>query len=367
MTDPVTLRQTPLYDEHLRAGGRMVEFAGWSLPVQFAGVVEEHLAVRRAAGLFDVSHMGEAVVRGPQAQSLLQRLTCNDVARLVPGRAQYTALTTVDGTFVDDLVLYRLADEEFLLVLNAANTSKDLTWLRTHAEGLDVEVLDASADWAQIALQGPRALSILAQFLDGLTEIRYYGFRRLALLGAECLVSRTGYTGEDGFEIYCPHAAAPAIWRTLISSGAGYGLVPVGLAARDTLRLEARMPLYGNDIDETTTVLEADLGWIAKMDKGDFLGREVLAVQSTQGTRRRLVGFQMQGRSVARAGHRAWFAGVEAGLVTSGSYAPFLERNIGLVYLPTAAAAEGKSFEVELRGRREPAVVVRTPFYRRQR
>ncbi|HKQ61452.1 MAG TPA: glycine cleavage system aminomethyltransferase GcvT [Candidatus Polarisedimenticolaceae bacterium] len=360
-------RPTPLHELHLAAGARMVDFAGWHMPVQYAGVIEEHLAVRSAAGLFDVSHMGEVRVSGPHAPDYLQAITPNDVARLTPGRAHYNALTTPAGTFIDDLLVYRLGEREFMLVLNAANTAKDIAWLQQQAARFDVRVEPVSEQWALLALQGPRARAILARRLDGLDALRYYGFAEREVAGASWIVSRTGYTGEDGFEIYLPPDAAPRLWTELLEAGRADGLQPIGLGARDTLRLEAKMALYGNDIDDTTTVLEADLGWIVKLDKGEFVGRDVLARQAREGVARRLVGFEMLGRAIARHGYAAHAAGREVGRVTSGSPAPFLKKNIGLVYLPSELAAEGTPFEVDVRGRREPARVVPTPFYKRAR
>ncbi len=360
------IKETPLRAAHEAAGARMVEFAGWRMPVQYSGVIDEHLAVRKRAGLFDVSHMGELRVGGPQALDLVQHLTPNNAAKLPPGRAQYSALTTPAGTFVDDLLVYRLGEQEFLLVVNAANRDKDLAWVLEHAPRFDAEVRDESDAWALIALQGPRAAAILGPLVAAdLGGLRYYAFERPALEGAECIVSRTGYTGEDGFEIYAPAGAAERIWNRLMESGHPHGLVPVGLGARDTLRLEARMALYGNDIDETTTVLEADLGWIVKLKKGEFIGRDALARQKERGVERRLVGFEMRGRRVARHGHPALLGGREVGRVTSGSFAPFLEKNIGLAYLPLQAAQPGTEIAIDIRGRAEPAVVVATPFYKR--
>jgi len=360
-------RKTPLHAAHVAAGGRMVDFAGWAMPVQYSGVIEEHLAVRERVGLFDVSHMGEAAVRGPEAEAFLQYVTCNDVARLKPGRAHYTALMRPEGTFVDDLLVYRL-DDGFLLVLNAANTAKDVAWLREHAPQFDVDVVDASADWAQLALQGPRAAELLDSLADPRpSALRYYAHAGVRVEGVNCLVSRTGYTGEDGFEIYAPPAAAEALWDRLLETGRAFGILPVGLGARDTLRLEAGMMLYGNDIDETTTVLEAGLGWIVKLGKGEFLGREVLARQREEGIRRKLAGFEMRGRAIARHGYAAEKEGREVGRVTSGTFAPFLKKSIGLAYLPVEHASEGTELGVRIRGRSESAVVVPTPFYKRER
>jgi aminomethyltransferase len=344
----------------------MVAFAGWHLPVQFSGVIDEHVAVRTRVGLFDVSHMGEASVRGRDALDYLQGVTCNDVARLRPGRAQYSALTTPQGTFVDDLLVYRLEDEEFLLVINAANTTKDVDWLTSHAVGRDVIVEDASPRWAQVAVQGPHALDTLQPLVaSSLAQLKYFRFMRVDVVGAPCIVSRTGYTGEDGFEIYAPVETAEALWEALLASGAPHGVARIGLAARDTLRLEAKLALYGNDIDETTTVIEADLGWIVKPNKGEFLGREVLVRQLEHGVERKLTGFEMSDRAIARHGYAALHDGHPVGRVTSGTHSPTLRKNIGLAYLPVDLAAHGTEIHIEIRGRPSPAVVVPTPFYRR--
>ncbi len=362
------LKRTPIHSRHVELGGRMVDFAGWHMPVQYSGVIDEHEAVRNAAGLFDVSHMGEARVRGTAALEYLQWITCNNVAKLTPGRAHYTALTTPAGTFVDDLLIYRIGEDDFFLVINAGNTPKDIAWLHEHAAKFDVEVNNVSDEWAQIAIQGPKAQGILQRRVEvDLAEIKYYGFVQTDVGGASCIVSRTGYTGEDGFEVYAPAAGGAAIWSDLLATGAADGLKPIGLAARDTLRLEAKMALYGNDIGDDTTVLEADLGWIVKLKKGDFIGRDVLARQKEEGVSRKLVGFEMRGRSVARQGYPTWHGGVQVGQVTSGTFAPHLKKPIGLTYLPTAQCEVGTEFEVEIRGKREAAVVVPTPFYQRPR
>ena len=362
------LKRTPLRDFHAAHGGRLVDFAGWEMPVQYRSILEEHKAVRRAAGLFDVSHMGEVEVKGRGALSYLQHVTSNDVSRLTPGRIQYSALTTPAGTFVDDLLVYKLAEDDYLLVVNAGNTPKDVAWLLDHARGRDVDVADASRRWCQIALQGPMAEKILATLTAlALPAIKYYGFERGEVAGVSCLISRTGYTGEDGFELYAASEHAEHIWHRVLTAGAPAGLVPAGLAARDTLRLEAKMALYGNDIDETTTVLEADLAWILKLEKGEFLGRDALLLQKAEGLTRKLVGFETEGRAVARQGYEAVHGGKTVGKVTSGTFAPFLKKNIGLAYLPVGLGEPGTRFDVIIRGRPEPAVVVPTPFYKRPR
>jgi aminomethyltransferase len=362
------IRKTPLNRAHRQAGARMVPFSGWDLPVQYTGVLDEHMAVRTRAGLFDVSHMGEVDVVGPEALKFLQHVTCNDVSRLTPGRIQYSGLTTPEGTFVDDLLVYKRGDDDYLLVINAGNTPKDVDWLVTHAKGYDLRLTDVSSRWCQIALQGPRSQEILQPLTQvALAAMKYYTFVHGDVSGVPCIVSRTGYTGEDGFELYGPPDAAETLWYALLGSGAPHGLVPAGLAARDTLRLEAKMALYGNDIDDTTTVLEADLSWILKLEKGEFLGRDALLRQKAAGLTRLLVGFETEGRAIARHGHKAVVDDACVGTVTSGSFAPFLKKNIGLVYLPIGLTPPGSRFSIDIRGRLEPAVVVPTPFYTRAR
>ena len=363
------LKKTPLTDLFRGMGARLVEFAGWEMPVQFSSVLEEHRAVRGAAGIFDVSHMGEIEVRGAGALALVQSLTCNDAARLASGQAQYSALLTEQGTFVDDILVYRRDRDEFLLVVNAGNSDKDFAWIgRRAARGDDVEVVNASARWALIALQGPRAAVILQGLASPrLDAIRPYHFSPGTVRGAPALVSRTGYTGEDGFEIYLQPDAAPAVFRALLEAGRPHGALPCGLGARDTLRLEARMLLYGNDIDDTTTVLEAGLGGIARLAKGDFVGREALVRQKERGVPRLLAGFEMIDPGIARHGYPVRIGGEAAGQVTSGSFAPTLKKNIGLAYVPSRHAQAGTRFEVAIRERAAAAVVVPTPFYQRPR
>src|SRR3954470_16471840 len=275
MSEGQSLQRTPLYGCHLEAAARMVDFAGWEMPVQYTGVIEEHRAVRTAAGLFDVSHMGEVRVKGAGAEAFLQRLTPNDVSKLVPGRAHYSGLLTEQGTYIDDILIYRLAPEAFLVVVNASNAPRDFEWIAARAAGApDVEVTNESDRYALLALQGRRAVDILAPLASpDVTGLKYYGFAEGKVNGVPALISRTGYTGEDGFELYLAPEGAPAVWRRLLADGAAHGLVPAGLGARDTLRLEAGMALYGHEIDETTTPLEAGLGWVVKLDKGgDFAG-----------------------------------------------------------------------------------------------
>jgi aminomethyltransferase len=362
------IKKTPLNRAHREAGARMVSFSGWDMPVQYTGVIDEHLAVRTRAGLFDVSHMGEVEIVGRESLDFLQHVTCNDVSRLSPGRIQYSALTTPQGTFVDDLLVYKRREDDYLFVINAGNTPKDVDWLHDHAKGYDLRLTDVSPQWCQLALQGPRSQEILQPLTSAsLASMKYYTFVQDNVSGVPCIVSRTGYTGEDGFEIYGPAESAETLWYSVLGAGAPHGLVPAGLAARDTLRLEAKMALYGNDIDDTTTVLEADLGWILKLEKGDFLGREALLRQKAEGLTRTLVGFETEGRAIARHGHKAFSGGTEVGTVTSGTFGPFLRKNIGLAYLPIALTHPGSRFTIDIRGRLEPAVVVPTPFYTRAR
>jgi aminomethyltransferase len=366
MTDNA-LRKTPLNALHRRMGARMVDFAGWEMPVQYAGPLQEHMAVRTRAGLFDVSHMGELEVRGPSAASTLQKLTCNDLNRLAVSQCQYSALTTPRGTFVDDLVIYRRAADRFFLCVNASNQEKDYAWIREHALP-GTEVALRSDDFCQFAVQGPKALDIL-QPLTGLrlAAMKYYWFAEGKVAGVDAIVSRTGYTGEDGFEVYCAPSHAETVWVRVMESGRPLGLEPAGLAARNTLRLEAAMMLYGNDIDETTTVLEAGLGWICKLDKGEFLGRDVLLSQRETGVKRILVGFEMIDRGIARDHYPVCMHGNRVGLVCSGSPAPFLKKNIGLTYLPSEYGAVGTEFEIIIREKPAKAKVVSTPFYRREK
>jgi len=363
----VSLRKTPLNAAHRASGAKMVAFGGWEMPVEYAGLISEHTAVRTAAGLFDVSHMGQVTVEGAGALAFLQRVTCNDVAKLEDGRGQYSALPDPNGCPVDDIVVFRRAADRYLIVVNASNIEKDVAWLRQQRpEGCDV--VDRSDDYALLALQGPRAEAILQPLTPiDLASIRFYRFAEGEVDGRPVSVSRNGYTGEDGFELLVPAPHATGLWTRLLEAGEAAGLVPVGLGARDTLRLEARLLLYGNDIDSTTTLVEAGLGWSVSLaeHKGDFVGRSVLEEQKKNGAPRRLVGFEVTGRGIARHGYPVLLGGEPVGQVTSGSFAPHLQKNIGLCYLPAERSAEGTEIEIEVRGRRVAAVVVPTPFYKR--
>jgi glycine cleavage system T protein (aminomethyltransferase) len=372
MPETITDKRTALYDEHVKAGGRMVPFAGFVMPVQYSSLTEEHLAVRSRAGIFDVSHMGEIFVRGSRALDFIQLISCNDHGKLAIGRAQYTGLMYPQGTFVDDLLVHRLADDEYLLVVNAANTDKDFAYLSELADGEPgVEISNQSDRWAQIAVQGPLAQEILQPLTAvDLAGIKYYRFAWGEVVGHRALVARTGYTGEDGFEVYLGPGAAPELWRALLAEGGPKGLLPAGLGARDTLRLEAGMPLYGNDIDDTTTPLEAGLGWIVKLDKGDFIGRDVLERQQEAGVERRLIGFELLSPGIARHGHPVLLGeddGEPVGQITSGTRLPSLGKSMGMAYLPAGAAQVGREFFVDIRDRRARARVVELPFYSRKK
>jgi len=364
------LKKTALNDIHRQLGGRMVEFGGWDMPVQYpAGTVSEHLRTRKHAGLFDVSHMGEIDVRGPDAISFVNRLASNDASKLVDGQAQYSALTTPEGTIIDDLLVYRFAGDHLLLVVNAGTTDKDWEWISSHHETENVQLRNASAEFCQIALQGPDALSILQQITTvPLDEIKYYHFTEDKVDEVPAIISRTGYTGEDGFEVYASPDKAEQLWNKILDVGKygeEYGVMPCGLAARNTLRLEAGMALYGHEIDETITLLEANLGWICKLNKGDFIGRERLQKQKQEGIKRKLIGFEVTDRGIARDGQDVLMDDQRVGQVTSGSPAPFLKKNIGMAYVPVELANEGRVFEIDVRGRKVGAQIVPLPFYKR--
>ncbi len=360
------MSRTPLYHAHLELNARMVDFAGWEMPVQYSSTLKEHLAVRTAAGLFDVSHMGQIEIRGSDALEFTQHMTCNDVSRLEDGQAQYSALLYPEGTFVDDIVIYRIHAGHLLLCVNASNRDKDYQWLLEHRNG-DIEIRDASEEYAQLALQGPRSQEILERLtLLDLDAVPYYRFTLGRIAGADCLVSRTGYTGEDGFELYLSPTEAARVWESILEAGSSAGIRPAGLAARNTLRLEVRYPLYGNDIDETTNAWEAGLGWIVDLDQGPFVGRESLFRIRQEGPHRKLAGFEITGRGIARDHDAVLIDGARSSQVSSGSYSPSGKKSIGLAYLPVEKAIPGQELEIENRRRLLPAVVVKTPFYRRR-
>ena len=340
----------------------MVDFAGWDMPVQYDGALKEHLAVRTAAGVFDVSHMGELEITGRDALALVQKVTCNDASKLSDGQAQYSAFLYPKGTFVDDVVVYRMQAQHFLICVNASNREKDFRWLAQHREG-EVEVRDNSDSYVQLAVQGPAAEKVLQQLTAvDLHAIRFYRFERGSVCGVDTLISRTGYTGEDGFELYFPPQHAEHVWREIFRVGEPEGIKAAGLAARNTLRLEMKYALYGNDIDSEHTPLEAGLGWIVKLAQGDFIGRQALVEQKAAGLPSKLMGFQMTGRGIARDHFPVYGDGRLLGEVSSGSFCPSAELAVGLTYLPTELARIGQSLEIDIRGKRVAAEVVKTPF-----
>jgi aminomethyltransferase len=343
----------------------LIPFAGFEMPVEYSGIAKEHAAVRSAAGLFDVSHMGEFDIHGPEALDLIQFITTNDASNLRDGQAQYSAMAYPHGTVVDDLLVYRHNDELFTVVVNAANIAKDLEWINSHNR-VDATVENVSDETALLALQGPKAIDILQPLTDiQLANLDYYHFNRGSVLNVDAIVSRTGYTGEDGFELYFAASKSELVWAGLLEAGSPLGLIPAGLGARNTLRLEAKYLLYGNDIDGTTTLLEAGLGWIVKFDKAEFIGKEALLKQKQEGVKRRLVGFEMLGKDIARDHYPVFVHGREVGQVTSGSPSITLKKNIGLAYLPAEHASIGTTFHVAVRTKVSEARVVRTPFYTR--
>lgn len=358
------LKRTPLYEAHQALGARLVPFAGFSMPVQYVGIVKEHTAVRERVGLFDVSHMGELFLRGAEAVALADRLVSNAVSNLALGQALYTVCLNAEGTILDDLIVYRRGEEEILIVCNASNRDKISAHVAKHAEGTcDFE--DATDGTALLALQGPSAEATIRDAGADLSELAFFHTREATVAGQPCWVARTGYTGEDGFEIFCANGNAPAVWDGLMNAGKTHGIAPTGLGARDTLRLESKLALYGNDIDETTNPYEAGLGWVVKLDHGDFIGRDALVKIKAEGVSRKLVGFEMQGRGIARHGYDIVSNGEVVGTVTSGSPSPTLKKNIGLGYVPKSLAKRGSTFGIAIRSKVIDAVVVKTPFYKR--
>jgi aminomethyltransferase len=350
---------------HKRLEARLIPFGGWEMPVEYSGIAKEHTAVRTAAGLFDVSHMGEFEIHGAEALDLIQSITTNDASKLGDGQAQYSAMAYPHGTVVDDLLIYRHDAEHFMVVVNAANIAKDFEWMTSHNRS-DATIENVSDDITLLAVQGPKAVEILQPMTDTpLDQIRYYHFAKGKVVNVDAIVSRTGYTGEDGFELYFSARHAELVWNALLETGTPLGLLPAGLGARNTLRLEAKMLLYGNDMDGTTTFLEAGLGSIVKFEKEEFIGRDALLKQKQEGVKRRLVGFEMSSREIARDHYPVFVDGHEAGHVTSGSPSITLKKNIGLAYLPADHASIGMTFEVMVRSKLAEAKVVKTPFYKR--
>lgn len=357
-------RQTPLNAAHRKLGGRMVDFAGWDMPVQYVGVLQEHENVRTNVGLFDVSHMGEIEFKGAGALEEVNRLITNDLAKCADGQAVYAGLLNERGTFVDDVVAYRFSPEHIFICVNASNVEKDFAWMRDNAK--KVKPVNRSDDFAQIAVQGPKAFALVQRLANKPLEgVGTYRFTTGQVAGLECIISRTGYTGEDGFELYCAPNDAEKLWFAILDEGKGDGAAPAGLGARDSLRTEMKYALYGNDIDDQHTPLEAGLGWIVKMDKGDFIGRSVLEAQKAAGVQRKLVGFELTEAGIPRAHYPILKDGQAVGEVTSGTMGPSVKKAVGIGYVPTALAAEGSTFHVEIRGAAKAARVVKTPFYKK--
>lgn len=359
------MKVTPLNSAHWRLGARMVDFGGWEMPMQYSGILAEHHAVRRNVGVFDVSHMGEIEITGPEALDLVEFVSTNSAARLKPGQIQYSGLLYGNGGFVDDILVHNVGPNNFFLCVNASNQEKDFEHIRG-ANRWNASVELASPRYAQIAVQGPQAKATLQPLCSvDLSPIHYYNFIDGEVCGNAARIARTGYTGEDGFEIYIAPEAAEAVWDRILDAGQPFGIKPCGLGARNTLRLEAAMALYGHEIDATTTPFEAGLDWIVKMQKGDFLGRDALLRQAAEGVRRKLTAFEMRGRGIARDGYEVLVEGKPAGRVTSGGPSPTLNKNIGLCYLPVEAAAAGHRIEVSIRCEAVEAVTVNSPFYKR--
>lgn len=358
------MKRTPLFAAHQALGARFVDFGGWEMPVQYTGIIAEHHAVRQRAGLFDVSHMGEIELRGPRALATCQALTVNDVGRLHDGQAQYSLLCLPNGGVVDDIIVHRIAPERLLLCVNAGNTEKDLAWVREHHGG--AEVVDRSAEVAQLALQGPRATDILMPVTDlPLQEIRSFSFREGQVAGRRALVAHTGYTGEDGWEIYCGAEVALVVWNALLDAGRLFGVAPAGLGARDTLRLERALPLYGHELSEETTPLEAGLGWVVRLTKSEFIGRDALLRQREKGVQRKLAGLMMRAPGIPRQGYRIFHGRDAVGAVTSGTKSPTLGKAIALGYVASTWEEVGTKLGIEIRGRMSEAEVVPLPFYKR--
>ncbi len=361
------LKRTPLYDQHHALGARLVEFSGWEMPVHYSGILDEHHAVRSRAGLFDVSHMGEFKVEGRDALAFLQYIVPNDIARLAVQQALYTQLCLPNGNVIDDLLVYHLAEQHYMLVVNAGNISKDLAWVQAQTQQFpEVIVTDQSDTTALLAIQGPLAQEILQPFTQvDLKELRYYRFVADKVDDVNCIISRTGYTGEDGFELYCACADVIRLWTDLLQAGKPQGLVPAGLGARDTLRLEAGLCLYGHELDEQTNPLEARLGWTIKLKKGDFIGREALLQVKEHGPQRLLVGVELLERGVLRGGYPLYVQGQRIGSLTSGAPGHTVHKQIGMGYVEASQATVGNQIQVEIRGKRCAAQIVALPFYKR--
>jgi len=368
-----TIRKTALNAVHRQMGAKMVEFNGWDMPVEYpsaGGIITEHNAVRNGVGIFDVSHMGDIRLSGPQALAAVQHISMNDAARLSIGQAQYSALLYPQGTFVDDVIVHRLDEQEYLLVINAGTREKDFNWVRNNARGFDCQVEDLSDNFTQIAIQGPKGVNLLQKLTDAdLSAVKFYWVTRGAACGLkDILIARTGYTAEDGFEIYIPsdEKTSAMVWNQVLEAGKEFNVVPCGLGSRNTLRLEGKLPLYGHEISDTINVWEAGLERFCKMEKPEFVGREALEHAKAAGIKRTLAGLEMMERGIARDGYKVLDdSGREIGFVTSGSYAPFLKKNIALAYIPLEFSNLGTYMNVEIRGQKVKAMTVPTPFYRR--
>ncbi|MEN9845842.1 MAG: glycine cleavage system aminomethyltransferase GcvT [Pseudomonadota bacterium] len=363
------MKKTPLYDEHLRLGGKIVEFAGWQMPVQYSGVVAEHVAVRERVGLFDVSHMGEIWVTGPHAEEALEYMTCNKVSSLYDGKAHYSAILNERGGVVDDIIVYRCSKERFLICVNASNADKDFEWLTKH-NATDAKIVNASVEYGQVAVQGPKAIELITPLVTGadLATLKYFHFVECEILGSPVLVARTGYTGEDGVEIFVKADKTADLWRILIEHGASLGLLPCGLGARDSLRLEAALPLHGHELSEDMTALESGLGWIVKFDKGDFIGKEALLRQKNAGLRKKLIGFHLDDAGIARQGDLVSAVdGKEVGVVVSGTKTPTVNKALGMAFVETPHTALDTKLTFVVRGRNIAGHVVQLPFYKRSK
>lgn len=360
-----TLRRTPFYNLHCELGGRFVPFHGWELPVQFSSILKEHAAVRTACGIFDVSHMGQFIVSGSDTLKLLQRVNSNDIARLEPGHCLYSHLLNERGGVVDDVIVTRLSEERHLIVVNAGTIEKDFAWISRHAEGLDVKLENRSDQYAMLALQGPQASAVVEKFSEDGAALPRFGAVEISLYGHKIIVTRTGYTGENGYEIISPVEIASRIWRTLFAHGGSFGLLPCGLGARDTLRLEAGFLLYGSDIDDEHTPLEAGYGWVVRFSKGDFIGKEALLKQQDEGLKRRLYGVKLIERGVPRPGAPVLVEGARLGTMSSATFSPTLKTGIGVAYLKRTDLAPGTSVSVGLQGRTVHGEIAAMPFYKR--
>jgi aminomethyltransferase len=367
-----TLRKTALNPIHRKMGAKMVDFGGWDMPVEYSGLIAEHMAVRTGVGVFDVSHMGDILIRGPQALDAVQHISMNDAAKLQVGQAHYSALLYPQGTFVDDVIVHKLGENDYLLVINAGTREKDVSWVQSNVRGFRCHANDLSDYYTQLAIQGPRAVDVLRKLTNvDLAPIKNYWFSYGTVCGIpNTMIARTGYTGEDGFEIYIPadEATSTRVWYEVLGAGEEFGIVPCGLGARNTLRLESKMALYGHEISDTINVWEADLGRFCKMDKPEFIGRVALEQAKAEGLKRILVGLEMIERGIGRDGYKVFSdSGEEIGYITSGSPAPYLKKNIALAYVPPAYSQIGTTVLVEVRNQKVKAQVVPTPFYKRPR